>query len=601
MRVVSKSDVVALGSHSFRRLFLFIAPLALSIWPLAAAAQVVLKELPDPRPLVQLDYPNVLEELKAFTREPLYVVMANNTNTGVIVELEARSISGGDDQTERLKVFSLRPAEKMTFTLPVDFLRVSDKATGFASQFLLTGRILDAAGKLLAKTRAPSLFYHRDERGVLYVYRTLINNGIVGRVARPLPKSLLETLSQTKSGAIAAGKPGPPPADANLPPIRSRTYEAQRYEGGQIVYGWWVQICPLLKVNYEDSGFGEDYWTTNSDKLVAGVHAIVLDDNWDVVFDDFTADGYSNNDFPTSTEAVGCTPWLFATNRNNWVVVVKSRARVRGNDIEVFDNPTTENLTLWAAVVDVNGGPNFISMPFEKRESSVLAAAAQAILTNNGAIVTGNYKIHTGVDNIVSFHNKGNHKIYMTEAGSRQKFAIVHEMGHSMLFEKLGDDFGQTDASHNAAAPCDSPIPDTHTMASKEFSLTAFHEGFANFYGVVTWNSTYGNNAVFVSWGEIYDPDPGPGNIWMRYHCASPYNGFGNETDWMRFFWSFHKGGVSPVDPVPFNEIVGIIAFASPLPTTGAYQGLAAVVPIYNQGAWSYEFFYWADLKGITY
>jgi hypothetical protein len=138
-------------------------------------------------------------------------------------------------------------------------------------------------------------------------------------------------------------------------------------------------------------------------------------------------------------------------------------------------------------------------------------------------------------------------------------------------------------------------------MASKEYSLTAFHEGFANFYAVDVWNNHNQQDGVVVHWGIAYDADPPPGNIWMRYHCESPYEGFGNETDWMRFFWDFHTGGVAPYDAVPFDEIVGLIAQASPLQTMGAYQGLASAVQSYSSGTFANEFFYWADLSGITY
>jgi hypothetical protein len=166
----------------------------------------------------------------------------------------------------------------------------------------------------------------------------------------------------------------------------------------------------------------------------------------------------------------------------------------------------------------------------------------------------------------------------MTNAGSDRKFVIVHEIGHRLLREKLGSNYGTNDVSHNASSPCESPVPannptnGSHRMLSKEFNSGAFHEGFAHFYSLITWNSASDSDAVFYYHGTPYEAEPGPGTWWMRQNCESPYNGYGNETDWMRFFWIFHR----PVDGagrVPFNDILGIFnTIASPVSQMGAYN-----------------------------
>jgi len=563
-------------------LTLCLGPNPLTMGQSAALTPMIaeLTDIPDPTPLVRLDYPNVLGETPlSLARGGLYLNVENNTADPLIVSVESRSISGSVDGTRMVQQLSLAPFYKISLILDPSLMPVAKDSEAFASQFLLTGYVFDSAGRLLRKEQAPELFYHRDAGGVLYVYRTLINKGIVGSI-RGLPTEIMS------ADSIGAGRPGPAPADLKI----SETDYAFGKANPSTTLGRWVQICAVLKVNYSDNGVGEDFWTSNSDKSVPGVHLKVYDSQSVQVFSGFTSDGI------TSNRTIGCSDWIFATNYTNWTIRVESRARVDVNTIHVFKDSTKELYRTWGKLVPlVQGGQNFVAIPNETRESSALAAATQAIFQNRAGLSGKTFKIHTGAND--NYHSTYDGKIRLTVDGSRRKFTTVHEMGHSLLFRKLDSNFGPYDASHQTAAPCHTSPGFSHAMTSKEFAIAAFHEGFANFYAVQTWNNHNEQHAVYARLGQVFDAEGG--GIWMRYNCAGPYPGFGNEWDWMRFFWDFHTNP-SPAG-APFDDIVGIIALAPPLSETNVYSRLVSAAGNFNNGVWSYAFIYQADMNGINY
>jgi hypothetical protein len=434
----------------------------------------------------------------------------------------------------------------------------------------------------------------------MYVYRELYNRGVIGPLDRSLSKEDLEVMS--KSDSIGIGRAAKPPAGARI-----ESGPVAGISPGPFVIGTWVQICVVMKVNFSDNGYGETDWPNNADRLVPGVFARVRDGNGDQLFAGFTDDGFDNNLNPNG-EAAGCVPWIFSTTGTyNWKLSVSSRAKVKFNDIEVYKSADEEIPYNWLIEIPQVSGQTFISIPNETKQSSTLAAAAWSIYKHNAGLASGNYKIHTGTDSASSCsHSRVDHKIRLTNQCSRAKFVVAHEMGHALLFERLGlMGVGITNMSVNAPAPCDSNAGG-HTMWSKEYITTAFNEGFADFYAVDTWNDHNQQDGVYVSWDTPYEADPGAGNIWMRYHCQSPYIGYGNETDWMRFFWDFHTGGVSPHNPVSFDDIAGLISFSislngGPMTATNAYTVLREGAQALNQGALWNTFFHWADQNGITY
>ncbi|HYR87392.1 MAG TPA: hypothetical protein VE422_25130 [Terriglobia bacterium] len=109
MRIITKPDGVVRRSFKVRTLLSFLGLLAAGLWPaaMAQAQAQVIADIPDQPPLVQLDYPNVAEGTKplGLTRELLSLLAVNNTGAPVVVELEARSISGGDDETRLMRFF----------------------------------------------------------------------------------------------------------------------------------------------------------------------------------------------------------------------------------------------------------------------------------------------------------------------------------------------------------------------------------------------------------------------------------------------------------------------------------------------------------------
>jgi hypothetical protein len=586
-----------------RFLVSMMAMLVAGLWSQPAA----LADSPDEPAIVELDFSNV-GDTKVLTRDPLTLILANNTADPVLVDLQARAISGGDDATKAIGRVSLRAFDKTFFEIDPAFLSVNPDARGFSSQLLISGRILGASGQLLGRSKAPSLFYHRDDRGSLYVYRTLINSGMVGRIERPIPKEFLDPA--TRPDAISLGKPGPEPApDGQTPKMSPVPIELKK--AGPQGFVWWVQVCVLLKVDYTDVGIGEDFWKDNQDKNGTGAWVRLRDSNQNVVHDYFTGDGYDNNDNPGGDDPVGCTPWKVSANLSIWTLFVQSKASVRSNNIDVFRKPAKEELASWVTIVDLKPGRNFVSIPFVTRESNVLAAASYALLVRNGGVFDS-YKIFTGDTYSTSYNDPSNLSIHINGNGGDRKFTVAHEMGHGLLHRKMLDKYGIDDVSLDASEPCQSPVPanlppnsnGSHRMASKEYSSGAFHEGFADFYSLITWNSPSDSQAVYSRSSNTYEAEPGPGNIWMRFHCEAPYPGYGNETDWMRFFWAFHR---TALGNVPFLDILGMLKeISSPIAQLTAYDLLRNSAAHYpkgtaNEGMYESTFLYYADLKGIDY
>jgi len=143
-------------------LTLCLGPNPLTMGQSAALTPMIAEstDIPDPTPLVRLDYPNVLGETPlSLARGGLYLNVENNTADPLIVSVESRSISGSVDGTRMVQQLSLAPFYKTSLILDPSLMPVAKDSEAFASQFLLTGYVFDSAGRLLRKEQAPELFY----------------------------------------------------------------------------------------------------------------------------------------------------------------------------------------------------------------------------------------------------------------------------------------------------------------------------------------------------------------------------------------------------------------------------------------------------------
>jgi hypothetical protein len=548
-------------------------------------------------PLVELTWAEGPEGLAArslMDNEQLSLRVSNRAAYPVWVELGARAIGGGADETTPLTKLLLRPlSESIVGVIPGN-IGMRAASTGFSSQLLVTGRILDATGRLLDKALAPALFYHAEEfTGRLLVYteeaqRERLRNGFMEKADNLFRDELINSTNDnaTKTEAVGVGGAGipikPPPSQQNASASASAAFGL-------------VKICVRLKVAFTDNGFGEDNWTTDSDKDARGVYVRVRDGNSTILFEGFTGDGIGDGD-----PGLGCTPWLYSTNFTNWSMRVWSKAKVQGNEILVYDNPDAESLVTWL-ITDMDPGASgtyAYSIPAESAVSSALAATSFALYRHAGGMSDKTYRVYTGADR----NRNDDGKIYLSTNGSRRKFTVAHEMGHRLLRHKLGSNYNN-DASYNApGGPCKWD-PDGHSMSSKEYNVGAFNEGFCHFYAADVWNDHDETDGFYkyykTVWGEANPViDVETGSKYMETTCSTPFSGYGNEMDWMRFFWDLHTDGSSKPT---FTDIMNIIAAAGKLGDTTVFYDLCQGAAAYDGGVWLAKFLEKAAFNGVDH
>jgi hypothetical protein len=138
-----------------------------------------------------------------------------------------------------------------------------------------------------------------------------------------------------------------------------------------------------------------------------------------------------------------------------------------------------------------------------------------------------------------------------------------------------------------------------HSMLTKEYSVGALYEGFAHYYAAETWNYTWQTDGKLHngSWpyaGEVIDVESSI--KYMKTNCSAPFWGYGNERDWMAFFWDFRTD--SGTRPAP-NDILNLIAEASPMQDWAAYFHLESAAANYRDGRFFTRFLDKAAANGI--
>jgi hypothetical protein len=123
-------------------------------------------------------------------------------------------------------------------------------------------------------------------------------------------------------------------------------------------------------------------------------------------------------------------------------------------------------------------------------------------------------------------------------------------------------------------------------MTSKEYSVGAFNEGFGYFYAAFVWNDSSQHDGNIMVKGTPIDVELG--HSYLKTTCPSPYRGFGNEKDWLRFFWDFlTEAGSKPT----FTDIVNLIAAAGHMgdgvfQPADAYSYLDEAAVTFANGVW---------------
>jgi hypothetical protein len=156
-----------------------------------------------------------------------------------------------------------------------------------------------------------------------------------------------------------------------------------------------------------------------------------------------------------------------------------------------------------------------------------------------------------------------------TQARTRMKFVIGHELGHALLalyYGKLSTavnghepgSWGSTFKNYAGAAEAGcADEEDSYWIDSAEYSGLAFREGFAHYVSARTFNDKWNNASGVLNWwndGAVYDLEThqwaNPSNEWgglMRNQCCigaycgnGALNSVSTIGDWMRALWDMY-------------------------------------------------------------
>lgn len=356
-------------------------------------------------------------------------------------------------------------------------------------------------------------------------------------------------------------------------------------------------ICAYAEQNYTDNDYGEDTWTTDSAKALAGIEMRVRH------YPDCASSGTSGSytellawDYSSSA---GCRQFTSNLVSTCFLMSVISEGEVSGaNIIKSYDD--SGSLGQWNRwfSTNANGGSYQINVGDYHRlriygtlayvienefRGSLSGTTLKAYTTDSGSVCgcgsstsTGNRWCSTGT-------STGN--ICLTTSGRERKFLMAHEYGHHNLRFTAG--------SYIADCSFDSGnCSGSHCMEGREYSSCAMMEGWANFVAADAWNLESGSNpgGKLRYWGSCEESNTidiessGDGaNCVVAYMEANwssgSWPGYGTELDWMRALWDFHTNS-SPGSFVSHSDLEASFAGQLPAGSSDKFRGY----DMYRQG-----------------
>jgi hypothetical protein len=331
-----------------------------------------------------------------------------------------------------------------------------------------------------------------------------------------------------------------------------------------------VRVCGTWRVQYIDSGFGEDDLATSAwqDVPARFASARVLGPTGNTVHSAYL-------------DINGCTPFLSLPRGGVYTFELETAAFVTPGNIfwRVFQTvggtqqftktsvpftashgafevltlrPTFNNDAIQAAAIVSQMLGRHAAGPLYGGADMGIGPGTYTVNVNEACSTGGScYKTDTRTVHIASTMNLGT-------PASHWKHVIAHEFGHAVQHFAMGSPAAHYDdvaiGANEAVCRCDhygTEYSNTlHCLQSREITGAAQKEGFAHAFATRVFNSWVEPNATFVyykpvlTYGISYPPVPTAifnEYRWMENFC--PAEGRGVELDWLTFFYRVSSEG----------------------------------------------------------
>jgi hypothetical protein len=574
-----------------------LAPLFL---PAAVSAQqvglpmAIHGEQPIPPTVEAIWAPETVDSQQKLRR--LQIALRNRVREVVSVNVEAICMGLGDeDATEALGRHVLAPMEERT--LSIDARRLGIQSAASSAEVIVKLSIQRADGKKLTKFSSP-LFYHFDEafQGVtVYDQQQLLQKYNGGKIQSDPAKALGFKKDGTgrlvqidKSPAALARRAAPIETDASgesrgtvisssilvlsddgqqpvqsLAPSMREAQPAEALFSATVTANASVRVCSHWKTLFEDSGLGEDFWTTAS----AHREAAYVEYNIHNAVGDAVVNSGVLNDAGCTTGMVSLSPgayWL--EMRSN---IKKTISGQQYNYYIRYNNGSSRYHYAQRVDFSVTSGQSgtVTLRPANYYDFSNMNAIAGHVLGYNPPIVKPNtYNIWYGqqcpgfTDGSSCFDPSNSSKpVYVSQQSVGEKFVVAHEMGHQAAYFAYGlpylsyspaGDPGDTGTPELCRCDHVTTYNQLHCLQSREITSTAITEGFGYFWAAKIWNNTNGTDCILAHPKQVKMPNgtilqpPVAADCRNQVHWKFSYcddsQATGTEWDWMQFFWNLH-------------------------------------------------------------
>lgn len=339
-------------------------------------------------------------------------------------------------------------------------------------------------------------------------------------------------------------------------------------------------LCFRTTVGLVNSGIGEDVWTNNAILVPArGQRLAAAGPNTGVTV--YYLDGN------------GCVAGNFEPGQ--WSFVASPEGFVNGTKIQVLRQ--SDNALLGTGFsTNVTSSTQTQYIGFTATLSTTLYHIVQFALRNQfGALTSATKNKTLTVYSYAAATQASSANVQIAQARMNNKWSIVHEMGHYVMRNEANT--GPSDFTRDTVTCA---LVGSHSAGSREYNSGASNEGFASFFSAAVWNDENENSCwAHFSGSNINCEDASTGFPIqkMETDCpggtgTDPFDGDGNETDWMRTYWDLTDPWIS-VQQVTIREILDFLVRGNGWSQKNYYDvleaaSLAAGTPSYLEQRWDY-------------
>jgi hypothetical protein len=324
-----------------------------------------------------------------------------------------------------------------------------------------------------------------------------------------------------------------------------------------------VKLCVDYETELNDSGYGEDYWTSDIFfRPMLGAYAAVVQ-NSNVLWEGYLGDGIGAGDY-----GEGCTPSITMSHDQSVSVQFYSHGYVNGNYLQVRDDSGGNYFTqsLVRAPPHAGGTTYTLQSTAVSPAATAYRAIVRGLWNGHGGKTGYTFKVRTSAGQ--SRYDRDNDTIYIKGSQSDRKFIALHEFGHAVGDMFNGGRMTNGDCSldgGNWHSSCwSAPLSGgSHGMKSVEHDRCATYEGWAHFVSANTFND-YGEDDCFLRYWSNYtvDCEGTSGDVgvtaWMENVCyiSGSMSRKGSELDWFRQFWDVRTDGSGYVELAEFWSLI---------------------------------------------